>query len=194
MKLLTNTDWGVPGPVSRHTAVGFVSMELVAGATAEDHQESSVAEKRLPVLQVSKTTASLSSTHCRQFHNECTAYLDNTQVWKLSTWSVDAEQSEQCSQSLSSHLNVRVQDDTTIYWDTSRKIWTGKDGRAGWRVKHLESESGEYMRGRRDVVWDYCRMGRWEEGRDEGGVRWWWKTLWQMDREVSGEMFFLPAL
>lgn len=70
MKLLTNTDWDVPGPVSRHTAVGFVSMELIARMTAEDHQQSSVTEKCLPVLQVFKTTASLSSTHCRQFHNE----------------------------------------------------------------------------------------------------------------------------
>lgn len=63
MKHLTNTDRGVPGPASRHTAVGFVSVELVTGTTAEDHQQSSVTEKRLPVLQVSKTTASLSSMH-----------------------------------------------------------------------------------------------------------------------------------
>lgn len=65
MKLLTDTDWGVPGPVSRHTAVGFVSMEIVAGTTAEDHQQSTVTEKRLSVLQVSETAALLSSTRCR---------------------------------------------------------------------------------------------------------------------------------
>lgn len=78
MKLLTNTHWGVPGPVSRHTAVGFVSMELVARTTAEDHQQSTVTEKRLPVLQVFKTIASFSSTHCRQFHSERLWLSENT--------------------------------------------------------------------------------------------------------------------
>lgn len=65
--LLTDTHRGVPGPDPRHTAVSFVSMELVARTTAKDHQQSSVTEKRLPILQVSKTAASLRSTRCETF-------------------------------------------------------------------------------------------------------------------------------
>ena len=62
----------------RHTTVGFVSMELVARTTTEDHQQSTVTEKRPPVLQVFKTTTSLDSMRCRQFHNERVLLSENT--------------------------------------------------------------------------------------------------------------------
>lgn len=70
MKLLTNTDRGVPGPVTRNTTVGFVSVELVAMVTAKNHQQPTIAEKRPPILQVFETTALLAATRCRQFHND----------------------------------------------------------------------------------------------------------------------------
>lgn len=45
-------------------------MELVAWMAAEYYQQSSVPEKRLPILQVSETIAPLVSVNCRQFRSE----------------------------------------------------------------------------------------------------------------------------
>lgn len=172
MELLTNTNWGVSGPVSRHTAVGFVSMELVARMTAEYHQQSSVTEKCLAVLQVSETIASLSSIHCRQFHNECLRLSENTasnntRVWKLiwiSTWSVDAEQSDQCCQE--PHLNVCS---GWNYWAENLMTFGREEilkrdtlGEWKWKVyKRLKIE------GRREMWW-VCGQMWGGEGRRRG--------------------------
>lgn len=76
--VLTNTDWEISGPGSRHTAVCFVSMKLVARMTAEGHQQSTVTEKRPPVFQMSETTACLCSTDCKYCENDYLLLSENS--------------------------------------------------------------------------------------------------------------------
>lgn len=168
MNVLTNTDWEVSGPVSRHTAVGFVSMKIVARMTAEGHQQSTVTEKCPPIFQMPETTACLCSTHCQYWENDYLLLSDNTASittmqrikWtQSSTWSVDTDQNDHSCQK--PHLNL------CSGWNDDVQHWRIRRGRrweeqgSTWRMK-VGSMRGWTLRGGSRITI------KWTNGRRKG--------------------------
>lgn len=186
-ELLTDADRRVPGPLSRHTAVGFVPAELEARMTAEDHQQSTVTEKRPPVLQVSKTTASLSCSGCGQVAQWVPAvvrgHVKNVQLWKWThlEWRCRAERP------VLPGAPYLAQDDRHLL-DLAE---SGEEERSALR----ERRSGRCRRGwklRGGEIFSGITTGQ-TDGRKKDVKLWIRKTFWQMDEEVSGEVLFLPV-
>lgn len=156
-------------------------MEFVTRVTAEDHQQSTITEKCPPVLQVFKTIASLGSTHCRQSHNEYLLLSENTAsllfenkleestipgVWVQRRATSATNNLIWAPMKCLSRMTLQTRDEIPLIRFRDLRDGRKREVLGEWKWEIYERLNVE---GRRDAVWDYYRMGRWEEGREKGG-------------------------